>query len=137
MCLAWALCAVVFLGLSPAPLAATDPDGIQLASVHAVVGDLENGEVLYAKRADIAVPIASVTKLMTAMVVLDGKQPLDEWISIVSWSESHGKNRYSRLRVGSLSTRARQSIAKAGHEQLARWAARVLTAASLDDVFCD
>jgi len=106
VCLAWALCAIAFVGFSPAPLAARDPDGIQLASVHAVVGDLENGEVLYAKRDDIAVPIASVTKLMTAMVVLDGKQPLDEWISIVSWSESHGKNRYSRLRVGSHTTRA-------------------------------
>jgi D-alanyl-D-alanine endopeptidase (penicillin-binding protein 7) len=85
---------------------ARDPEGIQLASVHAVVGDLENGEVLYAKRDDIAVPIASVTKLITAMVVLDGNQPLDEWIPIVDGSESHGKNRSSRLRVGSQATRA-------------------------------
>jgi len=81
-------------------------DGIQLASVHAIVGDLDSGEILYAKRDDISVPIASVTKLMTAMVVLDANQPLDEWIPIVAWNESQAKNRYSRLRVGSESTRA-------------------------------
>jgi len=104
--LAHGLCTAVLLGFSLFPLTAGSPGSIRLASVHAVVGDLESGEVLYSKRDDIAVPIASVTKLMTAMVVLDGGQSLEEWIPIVPWSESHGKNRYSRLRVGSETTRA-------------------------------
>ena len=37
---------------------------------------------IYAKAADEVTPIASLTKLMTAMVVLDAKQPLDEPIEI-------------------------------------------------------
>jgi len=74
---------------------------LQLASVHALVVDLDTGATLYQKRADTAVPIASVTKLMTAMVVLDGGQPLDEWLAIVGWNQETGKNAYSRLRIGS------------------------------------
>jgi D-alanyl-D-alanine endopeptidase (penicillin-binding protein 7) len=97
--------AVALLGCCVAPAAAQSAERIQLASVHAVVSDLATGDVLYAKRDDIAIPIASVTKLMTAMVVLDGQQPLDEWVPIVAWKTSYGKNRYSRLRVGSETTR--------------------------------
>lgn len=81
----------------PAPPA----DAIELASVYALVGDLATGEVLYTKHADVAAPIASVTKLMTAMVALDGGQSLDEWVTIVRWSKNPNKNAYSRLRVGS------------------------------------
>ncbi len=94
--LLWVLAAV-------AAAATNDPkrEGLQLASVHAVVVDLESGEVVYRKHADVAVPIASVTKLMTAMVVLDGGQPLDEWLTIVGWDRSLGKNAYSRIRIGS------------------------------------
>jgi D-alanyl-D-alanine endopeptidase (penicillin-binding protein 7) len=101
-----ALGLLALLGCLLAPAPAWSRDSIQLASVHAVVGDLEEGKVLYSKRDDIPVPIASVTKLMTAMVVLDGGQPLDEWVPIVAWGESHGKNRHSRLRVGAETTRA-------------------------------
>jgi D-alanyl-D-alanine endopeptidase (penicillin-binding protein 7) len=97
------LLTVALLGSFPAPAVAGND--LQLASVHAVVGDLDKGEVLYAKRDEIAVPIASIAKLMTAVVVLDGAQPLDEWIPIVARNDSHGKNGYSRLRVGSESTR--------------------------------
>ena len=48
---------------------------------------------------------ASVTKLMTAMVVLDAGQPLDQWVSIDGWLEKTDKNAYSRLRLGSESRR--------------------------------
>jgi len=100
---AWAPVALLALTAAvPVPAAG---DGLRLASAHAVVGDLERGDVLYAKHADVAVPIASLTKLMTALVVLDGGQPLDEWLPIVDWNASYGKNRYSRLRVGSEATR--------------------------------
>ncbi len=79
----------------------TVPSDIELASANAVVAELETGKVLLRKHAEIAVPIASVTKLMTALVVLDSKQPLDEWLTIVKWDHRNEKNAYSRLRVGS------------------------------------
>lgn len=78
---------------------------VQLASVHAAIGDLSTGELLYAKNAELTVPIASVTKLMTAMVVLDGGQPLNEPISILGWEKKTEKNAYSRIRVDSKSRR--------------------------------
>src|SRR5688572_8827692 len=77
---------------SPAP---------ELASVHAVVADFDTGETLFAKQADAVVPIASLTKLMMAMVVLDAEQPLDEWLKIVPRDAPIEKNAYSRLRIGS------------------------------------
>jgi D-alanyl-D-alanine endopeptidase (penicillin-binding protein 7) len=78
---------------------------VQLASVHAAIGNLEDGELIHAKNAELAVPVASVTKLMTAMVVLDAGQPLDQWVSIDGWLEKTDKNAYSRLRLGSESRR--------------------------------
>jgi serine-type D-Ala-D-Ala endopeptidase (penicillin-binding protein 7) len=82
-----------------------DPQGLQLASVHAAVVDLDDGTLLYAKRADRTVPIASITKLMTAMVVLDSGEPLEEWLTIVERAEPAAANAYSRMRVGSELTR--------------------------------
>jgi D-alanyl-D-alanine endopeptidase (penicillin-binding protein 7) len=93
---------------------------LELASVHAVVGNLSSGQVLHAKHADLGVPIASVTKLMTAMVVLDGGQPLDEWVPILGWEKKTGKNGYSRLRKDSKSTRGQLlKIALMSSENLA------------------
>lgn len=86
--------------------ASADTARLQLASVNAMVTDLESGEVLYAKHADLPVPIASVTKLMTAVVVLDGGQPLDEWLPVVDWHSELDKNAYSRLRIGSQARRS-------------------------------
>jgi D-alanyl-D-alanine endopeptidase (penicillin-binding protein 7) len=77
---------------SPAP---------ELASVHAVVADFDTGSTLFAKQADTVVPIASLTKLMMAMVVLDAEQPLDEWLKVVPHESPVEKNAYSRLRIGS------------------------------------
>jgi serine-type D-Ala-D-Ala endopeptidase (penicillin-binding protein 7) len=74
---------------------------LQLASVNAMVTDLASGQPLYRKYAEVAVPIASVTKLMTAMVVLDSGMPLEQWLTIVGWGRKQEKNAYSRLRVGS------------------------------------
>lgn len=94
------LCTV--LPATPFASAEAPPEGgLELASVNAVVTDVESGKVLFRKYADVAVPIASVTKLMTAMVVLDGGQPLDEWLTIVDWNHKMQKNAYSRLRIGS------------------------------------
>ena len=101
-----ALSALTLAGWLLLPGLAWAESGVQLASVHAAVGTVDDDEVLYSKRDDISVPIASVTKLMTAMVLLDGGQPLDAWIPIVALDKGHGKNRFSRLRIGSEAPRA-------------------------------
>lgn len=66
-----------------------------------LVLDPTTGETLYAKNADQQAPIASITKLMTAMVVLDAKLPLDEAIEISNEDVDHVKNTTSRLPIGS------------------------------------
>src|SRR5688572_7523701 len=62
-----------------------DKDGDPiLASSSVLVLDPSNGQTLYSKNADHVAPIASITKVMTAMVVLDAKQNLDEAIEITT-----------------------------------------------------
>lgn len=82
-----------------------DPGRLQLASSKAVVFDAQTGEVLYAKNANNTAPIASITKLMTAMVVLDGKLPMDEMLTISKDDEDKLKGTYSRLRIGTRQSR--------------------------------
>lgn len=82
-----------------------DPAMLELASVHAAVADLETGDVLYRKNADRVVPIASITKVMTAMVVLDSGADLGEWIEIVERERAAPNNAYTRLRIGSQARR--------------------------------
>jgi len=74
---------------------------LKLASVHATVVDLSDGTTLFQKHAALDVPIASVTKLMTAVVTLDSRAPLDDWLEILPWERELAKNAYSRLRIGS------------------------------------
>lgn len=100
----------LLLPVGPSVNAATvaerlDRHPLQLASVHAAAAYLDSGEVLVSKRADIPVPIASLTKVMTAIVVLDSGEPLDEWLTIVERQHTVEKNAYSRIRVGSRLTR--------------------------------
>ena len=78
-----------------------DEDHIQLASVKAAVFDPASGSMLYAKNANVPGPIASITKLMTAMVVLDGGQALDELLTIEKVERESNNNGYSRIRLGS------------------------------------
>ncbi len=87
-------------------LAALDTATLRLASVNAAIAELNTDTPLYAKNADRVIPIASVTKLMTAMVVLDGAQPLDEWLTIVDRKRDAPNNAYSRIRIGSELKRA-------------------------------
>jgi len=98
------------LALLPASLAIAqpklpDPKRLQLESTQAVVYDAQTGKVLYAKNPNNTAPIASITKLMTAMVVLDGKQPMDEMLSISKEDIDHLKGTYSRLRIGTRQSR--------------------------------
>lgn len=81
----------------------TEYDGsgvLQLGSSKALIINQATGETLYAKNTDTPTPIASVTKLMTAMVVLDADLPMDELISIGREDIDTLKNTTSRLRVG-------------------------------------
>lgn len=75
--------------------------GLNLRSQAAFILDAGQGRVLFEKNADAVVPIASITKLMTAIVVLDAKLPLTEEITIEDADIDILKNTRSRLRVGS------------------------------------
>jgi serine-type D-Ala-D-Ala endopeptidase (penicillin-binding protein 7) len=74
--------------------------GPRLLSHAALVFDQTTGRQLYAKNADTITPIASITKLMTAMVVLDAKLALDEVLTIDSMDIDTIKGTRSRLPVG-------------------------------------
>jgi len=71
----------------------------------ALVYDETAQRTLYSKKADTVVPIASITKLMTAMVVLDAQLPLEEEISISVQDMDMLKGTHSRLRLGAVLTR--------------------------------
>jgi serine-type D-Ala-D-Ala endopeptidase (penicillin-binding protein 7) len=79
-----------------------DPD---LRSSMALVIDEKTGTVVYAKNPDLVTPIASITKLMTAMVTLDARLPLDEKITIDDDDVDRVKGTHSRLNVGATLTR--------------------------------
>ena len=77
----------------------------RLQSAIAMIYDEQDQRPIYAKNADNVVPIASITKLMTAMVVLDAKLPMDEPISISAEDRDHLKGTRSRMRNGMTLTR--------------------------------
>jgi len=68
-----------------------------------LIVDEQNADELLAKKADTAMPIASITKLMTALVVLDAEQSLDEELKITA--EDRKVEPHSRLVVGTSLTR--------------------------------
>jgi len=86
-------------------IAARVGGGLNLKSTSALVLDQSGQRVLYAKNVDWVVPIASITKLMTAMVVLDSGLPLDEPITISKEDRDGLKGTRSRLAVGMTVTR--------------------------------
>jgi D-alanyl-D-alanine endopeptidase (penicillin-binding protein 7) len=73
---------------------------LPFSSQHALVFEEESGKILLQKNAHDVVPIASLTKLMTAMVVLDAKQDMDEMISIEATDVDTIKYSSSRVPVG-------------------------------------
>lgn len=76
-----------------------------LRSSAALVLDTTGSSVLYARRSDVAMPIASITKLMTALVVMDAGQPLDETLEISAEDVTHHRGAVSRLAPGTELTR--------------------------------
>jgi D-alanyl-D-alanine endopeptidase (penicillin-binding protein 7) len=101
-------CSLVLLLTSAPALAgrphtpAGQPD---LRSSAVFVLDEGSSKVLLSRQAEVAAPIASITKLMTALVVLDGHQSLDEVLEISEQDREHGRGAYSRLMVGTRLTR--------------------------------
>lgn len=78
-------------------------DILNLKSNAAIVVDQQTQEVLFEKNANIVLPIASITKLMTAMTVLDSQLNLDEVLTINDEDAAIYKN--SRLVKGTELTR--------------------------------
>ena len=78
---------------------------LQLGSTKALIINQNTGEVVFSKNTSTAVPIASITKLMTAMVVLDARLPLDDDLAISTEDVDYIKRSSSRLAVGAVLTR--------------------------------
>ncbi len=80
--------------------AALDPAKLKLGSASALIIDPTSNETIYAKSANDVTPIASITKLMTAMVVLDSNPDLDATLRIDTDDFDYLKGSRSRLRMG-------------------------------------
>ena len=81
-------------------------DPLDLRSSVALVTDQRTGEVLLSKNPDAVLPIASITKVMTSLVVLDAQLPLAEAVEISAEDIDTEKGSRSRLRPGTRLTRA-------------------------------
>ena len=96
-------CVLLALGLALAsPSVASE---VRFRSANAIVIDEATGQVLLQKSESVAVPIASITKLMTAMVVLDAGQSEAEEVRILDEDVDVLKHSHSRIPVGAVLTR--------------------------------
>lgn len=82
-----------------------DDSALQLASVSAAVARLGSDEPELLKRGDWIMPIASITKVMTALVVVESGADLDAWLPVVPRATPAAANAYSRIRLESEATR--------------------------------
>ncbi|MGL4860635.1 MAG: D-alanyl-D-alanine endopeptidase [Enterobacteriaceae bacterium] len=94
------VCLLLFSSLTAtaASAPATQP---QLASGSVLVMDLTNHHVLYSLNPNHVVPIASISKLMTAMVLLDAKQPMQQILPVVISDNTSLNGVFSRVKVNS------------------------------------
>ncbi|CAB3713965.1 D-alanyl-D-alanine endopeptidase [Achromobacter marplatensis] len=84
----------------PPPAVSVRAEAAALRSSTAYVQDLETSTVLFAKNENVVRPIASISKLMTAVVVVDANLPMDEMLEITDEDVDGLKHTTSRLRVG-------------------------------------
>lgn len=92
-----------------APRPSRASPGVKLAQLHsevAFVQDLSSSTVLYDQNSDQARPIASISKLMTALVVAEADLPMDEMLTITDADVDRMRNSRSRLAVGTKLSRA-------------------------------
>jgi D-alanyl-D-alanine endopeptidase (penicillin-binding protein 7) len=85
-------------------LRATD-DPLSLKSSVALVLDQDTNEILFNKNGEAVLPIASLTKLMTSVIVVEANQSLDEVLTITQDDIDTEKGSHSRLAVGTRLTR--------------------------------
>jgi D-alanyl-D-alanine endopeptidase (penicillin-binding protein 7) len=78
---------------------------VHLRSASALVQDARTGEVVFTKNSDQVTPIASITKLMTAIVTLDAGLDLEQRVVISRDDIDSLKGTRSRLRTGTVLTR--------------------------------
>ena len=83
---------------------------MSLKSASALVIHQNGNHVLYAKNVDTVTPVASITKLMTAMVAIDRGGALDEVVMISDADIDDLKHTRSRLKIGS--TLSREALLK-------------------------
>lgn len=81
-------------------------DPLALKSNAALVLDQSNSQVLFDKNSNVPLPIASITKLMTGLVVVEARQNMDEILEVTADDIDREKNSSSRLRVGARMSRA-------------------------------
>ncbi|MEO5797593.1 MAG: D-alanyl-D-alanine endopeptidase [Rhodoferax sp.] len=81
------------------------PDALALKSSVALVIDQDTREVLFSKNDQAVLPIASITKLMTGVVINEAHLPMDEEITITQDDVDTEKRSRSRLTVGSTLSR--------------------------------
>lgn len=81
-------------------------DPLGLRSNVAFVIDQSTSKVLFEKNADIALPIASLTKLMTGLVVVESRQDMQELLEVTTEDIDRIKNTSSRLPIGASLSRA-------------------------------
>src|ERR1035438_3542852 len=91
---------LVFVGFVALSAGSTVPDHLSLKSASALVLDQTTGQTLLEKQAGIAVPIASLTKLMTAMVLLDAHLDPSELLTITADDKDDLRHSRSRLPIG-------------------------------------
>ena len=96
-----ALCTPQVLAASETP----NYSQLDVTSNHAAVVDQSSGAELYSKNADEQRPIASISKLMTATVVLDAKLSLDQKVLVSQSDIDTVRRSHSRLKVGIKHTR--------------------------------
>ncbi len=97
--------AVACLALLTLQATAKDLRDPKLKSSSVLVIDQADHSVIYAKNPDVTAPIASITKLMTSLVVLDAHQPLDQTLQIAPADGDFPRPVFSRLAVGTALTR--------------------------------
>ncbi|HTN93447.1 MAG TPA: D-alanyl-D-alanine endopeptidase [Gallionella sp.] len=91
--------------IAPLRVLSLKPSSLKVRSHVALIYDEETQRLLYNKNGQTVMPIASITKLMTAMVVLDANLPMDVEVSVDEDDLNSIKRAKSRLRVGMTLTR--------------------------------
>lgn len=81
-------------------------DPLALQSNVAYVVDQASSKVLFEKNSNVSLPIASITKLMTSLVVVEANQDLNELIEITTDDIDKEKGTGSRLKIGAKLSRS-------------------------------